>query len=305
VKIVCGTDFSPCAKAAADVSAGLAGLTADTIVLAHAVDWAGIGPVMPSIIDALEAMARERLTAEAQRLRAMSVNVEEALLVGLPDEAILEKTSIDSTRLVVVGSLGHRDPKRWKLGSVSERIAERARIPTLVVREAKPFLAWTTRQRPLKVFLACDLADTSDCALRWLRNMQALGPCDIVLGHVDSPLEAKHRLGLTGSLSLVEILPEVQKELEHRLTEKAANFLRDVPSRVRVSPCLGSPDGGLIECAVEEKADLLVTGTHQIHGVARLWHHSVSRALLHYAPMNVVVVPPNLAPENSQPAPAG
>ena len=61
--------------------------------------------------------------------------------------------------------------------------------------------------------------------------------------------------------------------------------------RVRIEKGWGRSDAHLIQVAREEHADLIVIGTHQRHGLARLGHLSVSRGVLHYAPMNVVCVP--------------
>ena len=44
---------------------------------------------------------------------------------------------------------------------------------------------------------------------------------------------------------------------------------------------------GLVEMATEAQADLIVVGTHQRHGLSRLWQTSRSRGILHFAPMNV------------------
>jgi nucleotide-binding universal stress UspA family protein len=49
----------------------------------------------------------------------------------------------------------------------------------------------------------------------------------------------------------------------------------------------------LIAMANEEQADLIVTGTHQRHGLERIFQMSVSRALLRHAPVSVLVVPGN------------
>jgi len=45
----------------------------------------------------------------------------------------------------------------------------------------------------------------------------------------------------------------------------------------------------LIEIAADEKADLIVVGTNQRRGLARLG--SVSRAVLHHAPLNIACIP--------------
>jgi nucleotide-binding universal stress UspA family protein len=101
---------------------------------------------------------------------------------------------------------------------------------------------------------------------------------------------------LKGPFELTKNPPEVQKLLVLETREKIFNLLGESPFRIRVSPCLGQADFGVIEGAVEEKADLIVTGSSQTHGLARLWHRSVSRGLLHYAPMSVLVVPAEPAP---------
>lgn len=302
MNIACATDFSVHARAAADVAAALARRTGDTLALYHVLSYAGFGAVVARVIDSFENQAREYLALEAFRLREHGVPVVEQVLKGLPDEAIVEEASPESTRLVVVGSLGHRDPERWELGSISERIAERAHVPTLVVRDSEPFRQWSAGQRSLKIFVACDLKDTSFAALKWLKDFQAIAPCELVVGHVDSPLEEQNRLGLQGPLSLDENPPGIQERLEQQLRENTGRVLGEIPFRIRVNPCLGRPDCGVLESAQEEKADLLVVGTHQTHGLARLWHQSVSRALLHHAPMSVLVVPPSLPAGTRQPA---
>lgn len=71
------------------------------------------------------------------------------------------------------------------------------------------------------------------------------------------------------------------------------------PARILVEPGLGRADFSLLEIARRERADLIVTGTHQRHGVERLWHTSVSRALLHDAPVSVLVVPARAEPAAS------
>jgi nucleotide-binding universal stress UspA family protein len=58
-----------------------------------------------------------------------------------------------------------------------------------------------------------------------------------------------------------------------------------------VAPNWGRADAALIEMSRQEQADLIVTGTHQHHGLERLASPSVSRGLLHHAPMSVACVP--------------
>ena len=80
---------------------------------------------------------------------------------------------------------------------------------------------------------------------------------------------------------------------------KLKALLGDTSAIVRVTPSWGAPDYNLIQMAHEEQADLIVVGSHQRHGLSRLAHPSVSRAVLHHAPMNVACVPASFGASTS------
>jgi nucleotide-binding universal stress UspA family protein len=292
-RIVCGTDFSGNARQAVLTASAIAKRLSDRVRLIHALDFPT--PATKSkaagLLHELKAGRRKSLEEEAQILQKAGVAVEMQLPVGRPDEALVGFAKRASTRLIVVASLGKRRSERWFLGSVSERTAQRATVPTLVVRDAAPFEAWTRGERPLKVFVAFNFTVTSEAALQWVNELQAVGPCEVVIGYVDWPPEQRTRLGGAALLPLVGNLPQVQVILERDLKARVAELLGDTPVRLRAEANWGRPDARLAEMAREEGADLLVVGSHQYRGFERLWHTSVSRGLLHSATMSVAVVP--------------
>ena len=87
----------------------------------------------------------------------------------MPDVELAELASRLDARLLVVGSLGRRSDE-WLLGSMAEHAAERAPVPTLVVRSAAPFEAWARGERPLKIFVAFDFTGAAEAALRWIEE---------------------------------------------------------------------------------------------------------------------------------------
>ena len=143
----------------------------------------------------------------------------------------------------------------------------------------------------MRILCAYDFTTTGDAALTYLKELRRSGPCDVVVAHVDSSLDEKARLGFPGPAPFDGNEPEVQRILERDLKEKVSDVLGEAGVRIRVKGDWGRPDYDLIEMANQEQADLIVTGAHQRHGLERLFHMSVSRALLRYAPMNVLVVP--------------
>lgn len=170
-------------------------------------------------------------------------------------------------------------------------------MPTLVVRDAAPFEAWARGERALKVFVGADFTASSDAALRWVAELRQLGPVEIVAGYVDWPPEEAARLGVSGPLGLRGNPPAMQGVLERDLHEKVARILGSENVRVTVRGNWGRADMPLVEMAIEAQADLVVIGTHQWHGLDRLRHGSISRGVLHHAPMSVACVPvPATAP---------
>jgi nucleotide-binding universal stress UspA family protein len=291
MRIVCGTDFSVHAAQAADVAAGLAMRRDETLVLIHVVENSGLGAVSSKVFDELLGTIRLRLHNEAERLRKLGATVEEELITGSPYEALVEAGRRVGTRLLVVSSLGRIAPSRLLVGSVAERTAENSPVPTLVVRDSAPFQAWARGERPLKIFLGYDFSTTSDTALRWVNTLRKIGPCDIAVGYVSWPPHENWRLGIGGHTWPEDAPLEIQQLLERDLKEKVRDLLGEENVTIRVEAGWGRPDLQLIESAGAEKADLIVVGTHQRHGVNRLFLGSVSRGILHHAPMSVAVVP--------------
>lgn len=299
MKIILGSDFSDNARQAGTVAAALAHNLGDTLRLVHAHEAAGLGAITPDVLESFFAGSRARLAEEEDRLCALGASVKAELLAGFPDEAIVREAGANGTRLVVVAPLGRRAPERWLLGSVSERVAERAPVPTLVVRRPEPLVAWAREGRPLRVLCGYDFTAPADAALRFVRELRRVGPVELTVAQVNWPFGDHHRLGLPGGVPLDANPPEQQAILERDLRERVAGLVGKFPARLLVEPGLGRPDFSLLEIARRERADLVVTGTHQWRGVERLWHTSVSRALLHDAPVSVLVVPARAEPAAS------
>lgn len=298
MKIILGSDFSDNARQAGTVAAALAQNLGDTLRLLHAHESAGLA-ASTEALESFLAGSHARLAEETDRLRELGATVKPELLAGFPDEAIVREAGKMGTRLIVLASLGRRAPERWLLGNVSERVAERAAVPTLVVRRPDPLVAWAREGRPLRVICGYDYTAPADMALRFVRELRKVGPVELTVAQVNWPLGDHHRLGLPGGMPLDANPSEQQAILERDLRERVADLMGKTPSRILVEPGLGRAEFSLLEIARRERADLIVTGTHQRHGLDRLWHTSVSRALLHDAPVSVLVVPARAEPAAS------
>lgn len=297
MNIVCGTDFTAHADLGSAVAAALAGKLEDKLLLVHALPFGGRGAGFPEVSNELSAGLHEKLVEGAARLDQFNAEVEPHLVTGDPAQAILRKVAPPDTRLVVLASRGRAVSKHGLGGSVAERVAESCPVPTLVVRQDESLMQWARGQRPLKVLCAYDFSGAADAALNFLNELRLWGACSFVLAQVYSPLDENARLGFDGPATFDANEIGVQRILERDLREKVNPVLGGAGNgsvRLRVKANWGRPDCALIAMANEEHADLIVTGTHQRHGLERLVKPSVSRALLRYAPMSVLVAPKNI-----------
>lgn len=278
--VLCGSDFSPAARGAADVAAALAHKLEDSLTLVHAT------PIRQ------HAAAAPRLRRAALRLGEAGAGIVQTRLeCGAPAYVLTTIAAMHGAGHIVVASHDRRGPSRWLLGSVSERTAATATVPTWIIRRPRPLLDWLAGQRTLRVFLAFDRSAASTAALTWAARLTQLGPCAFVIAHLDWPPEELASHGLSGPIPLVGNPPRLQALLDREIASQIATHLDPQLCRIRIEASWGRADVRLGQMARQEKADLVVTGCGKAGALAKLWRSSVSRGVLRNTQTNVVVVP--------------
>jgi nucleotide-binding universal stress UspA family protein len=297
--IVCGTDFSKHAAKAAQVAAAFAARLKEPLRLVH---------VVPKIADDLGAKnavtdpVATRLRTEADRLRGLGAEVSEEVLSGLPDEVLCGVALQQHARLLVIASIGMRDPQRWLLGSTAARSVQSAHVPVLVVRESAPFESWLRGERSLRLMLGIDFSESADSALRWLHEMRAIGPCDVLIEHVAWAPGQQRRFGLHGDLAAQ--LPEIERMLMRDLRAKVGDVPGSGEVRFHIDFCEHGVEQRLVSSAKDFLADVAVVGVRRHAHPDNIWDGMTSRGVVHQAPMSVVCVPLPVRAETAKPIPA-
>lgn len=289
MNIVCGTDFSVHANKAALAAATLAARQGGTLSLVHVLDTRHYSNPSTELLKHLRDSRRKKLDALADRARRRAAKVETHLLEGSPATKLTEFASKAAARLVVVSANGQIAPTKWFVGSVTDQTAQVATVPTLVVRDAAAIEAWAYGRRPLNVLVAYDFSASAEAALRWVASLREIAACEITVAYVASAANERARLGVAPPMSPLYYPSGLKKFLEQELKQKCDAAFGEGVARVSVWADWGRPDSQLIEMAGDSRADLIVVGTSQRQGLRRLG--SVSRAVVHYAHMNVACVP--------------
>ena len=284
--IVCGTDFSAHSRRAIDAAAALGRrASARGLWLVHVLE-----PAAEALDAGLRAAAENRLKEEAERIRGrVAVEVHFEVLHGSASETLVNFARAKDARLLVVSSKGHTTSPLFRVGGTSERVAQLAPMPVLVVRDSSPFEAWAEQARPLRILLGVDFSASSDPPIRWVKAMRAAGPCDVVVGHVYDILEASARYGIPPAGGIMMPDPAIERLVHRDLANRVGDLGGSGQAVYLVLPGLGRLGDHLLELAGRERVDLIVVGTHHKRGLARLT--SVSAVALHFGHASVACIP--------------
>ena len=299
MNIVCGTDFSVQATEAANVAAALAARFRSALTLVHAIEPSQMNFLSGTHVNWLRRKLGRKLVKEGNRLRECEADVTENLTLGRPHDVLASSAKRSKAGLIVVASVGRVSPIHWLAGSVAERIAQSAAVPTLVVRNHESLLAWIRGKRPLNVFVGHDFSASSDAALRWVASLKNIGRCNITVTHISWPPSETWRFGIGPDANNGTNPTEIQELLQRDLKERCALMLGKTKATLKVVSGWGRQDAHLIELAKANDADLIVVGTNQRRGLKRFWLGSTSRGVLRHAPTNVACI--SMTPELSEP----
>jgi len=288
MRILCGTDFSINANHTALAAAGLAKRMQGTLALAHVLDLSRYSNPSKDLVHHLRYSRQNKLVVLAERARRRGAQVETHLVEGVPGTRLAELANELSAPLLVLGSGGPISPSEWYTGSVADLVAQFTSTPVLVIRQPDALEAWAQNGRPLRIVVGFDFSPNSEAALHWAGSLRKLSACDLTVVHVASPTSGC-RSALVPAMSPLYYPSGLRLFLQKELEQKCDAILGTNTPGICVQPDWGRPDAQLIETALENRADLVVVGASQRSGLARFG--STSRAVLHYAPMNVACVP--------------
>jgi nucleotide-binding universal stress UspA family protein len=291
MEIVCGTDFSKSAVQAADAAAALAARLREPLIILHAFDEPSRQLLPKELRDSLRTFEQQQLQAEAQRLHTGELVVRETFCDGAPSEVLTQFAARPNTRLVVVSSGRHTPAVKRISGSVAEHVTGSSPVPTLVVRNSDPLVEWAQGKRKLRVFVAADFSVASDTALGWVRWLRQVERCDVTVAYIELPLVTDSSLGAQPSPGAAPLLAMIERTEEVCFRRRVRSLLSTDRVRVCFNKGWGRSDAHLIEMARKERADLIIVGMSERHCLSRVAHHSVSRAIVRYAPMNVACIP--------------
>lgn len=243
-RIVCGTDFTPGAAAAADVAQILAERLESTFELVHVVDHGWMDFLPEHVHMAAGEGLRMRMDEEERRLAARGGSLLRDFRSGSADEVLIEMGEEAGTELLVLSATGRFKRAEFRVGRVAERVAESGAVPTLIVRSALPFENWASGKHSLRILVGVDFSAASDAAQRWVGKLWRLRGCEVIAVHATWPREP--RAGSSRALPHGDDARYLQRILEKELQASLGMPNSGEIARVRVQPEWDRVDNGLV-----------------------------------------------------------
>ena len=249
--------------------------------------WPSVTLIQPPYArDRSIAAIRDELDRLAERLAGPDRTIRVMVVEGRPASEIVVAATRLHADLIVMGARGISAIERLLIGSVSAEVVDHAHCPVLVVRS----------ERVGRVLLATDGSADADRAVEFVTNSGLFGAVTMkVVSVVDpgmpwwtglSPVD-----GMVASESYVAVVEAARRHADETARRTVAALDRDEVSTL-VPPRVGDIAGTIVGEATAWSADIVVLGTRGLGTIRRLLLGSVSRDVLHHAPMSVLIVRP-------------
>ena len=236
-----------------------------------------------------EEQARSALEPVADGLRQAGHAVTVECAVGDPATRILDIAAERGVSLIVMASRGRGALGRLIYGSVADRVAREASVPTMIVRAAQREPGPVGITRLVVPLDGTPLAEEAiDIAAAIARRLST----PLFLVRAVNPAEL-----MTPGIGMAEVIPvELYQETEQELEQGARTYLEDVAKRLReeglavATKVLSGPPAAAIEEATQ-LGDVTVLRSHERSGVMRWLTGSVAEKLVREDESPVILVP--------------
>jgi nucleotide-binding universal stress UspA family protein len=224
--------------------------------------------------DEVEEQVRSDLASWVKSLDAGGVPFETVVGPGPADRAILRAIHVIKPDLVVMGTHGRSGYNRFLMGSTAEKVIRQISTPTLVIREGCRRLVRGApaagRLEIRRILCAADDSKFTGTSVAVVAELARSFGADVIALHV---LETPK--WLSGGVGAA------RERATRRLTDHVAAHAADL--RVNILVREGPAYQKILDCALEEEADLIVVGGRQTEGEYPVFGSTALRVMRHAA----------------------
>lgn len=296
-RILCPIDFSACSDQALHTAVDLAKRFGASLELLHVIQSSTyVMPLMPMggpPLDYLRDLP-ERMRKQLDQLRDRVVpehaQVSSSVREGVIHTEIIQRAKETSSDLIVIGTHGHTGITHVLLGSVAERVVRLADCAVLTVGPDQKGASDANAAGSKKIVCPIDFSAPSMYALDHAVTFARATGAELHITHV-VPLLA-YAIASKEPVDDPGFEARIRKDVGERL-QALKTKLADATLKVEVSTVDGVPYEGIQRVATEQKATMIVIGTHGHTGLDRFLLGSVAEKVVRTARVPVLAVRPH------------
>jgi nucleotide-binding universal stress UspA family protein len=298
-RILVPVDFSAESLQALHYGCAFARHDQATLYLLHAVE--NLAPVTFGGVETVSTVAVQQAQEAEAGARAALENiappswtkglvVERDAVPGTTADTILNQARKKHADLICVGTHGRGGVTRMLLGSIAEKVVQRAECNVLVVRRVERDFVTADSDVPAlgRVLVPIDFSEPGQKALQEGAGLAARFNAELHLLHVvedSSPATSEIALASPVFRSYIQELTSAGERQVDELKIPGSPASRTVRKKVVV----GAPISRITAYATEEQIDLIVMGTHGRTGASHWLLGSVAERVVRSAPCPVMV----------------
>lgn len=305
MKILIAVDPSPHSQEAVQFVKSVEWPEQAQIYLMHVIDMKQAPPLLPSSgpadWDRVISQARGELFTNAkqflehtqQSIRGPRVFPVHTLVAeGFPGEEILKAVEEHRIDVVILGTRGLSDVKRFLLGSTSDYIMREASCSVLLVR--KKLSRLTLGKTASNILLATDGSSGALSTVQMLSQLTYRTPPKVTVIHVvGKPAFLDGWFWGKGKTEFRELGEQLQAQAEEhgiRHLEDISHRIRELNLAVETKLAKGHPADEIITAAERVKAKLVIVGLRSVQEGQPMPQGEVVKKVSRYAPCSVLVV---------------
>lgn len=293
-RILCPVDFSSCSDQAVHAAVDLAKQFGATLELLHVMQTTTyVMPLMPmggpplDYLRDLPERLHKQLDHTRGRLSPDYPQITTCLREGVVHSTVVGRAEEIHADLIVIGTHGHTGLTHLLLGSVAERVVRLARCPVLTLGPAG--IGAGAVDAPKKIVCPIDFSPPSLFALDHAVALARATGAELHIAHV-VPLLA-YAVASKEAVDDPAFEARIRKDVAERLQALQAK-LGDATLKISVSTTDGAPYAGIQRVADQQKATMIVIGTHGHTGFDRFLLGSVAEKVVRTSHIPVLAVRP-------------
>lgn len=229
--------------------------------------------------------------------RSTPGDIEKRLYVaGSPVNQLTKLANGHKYGMLVLGTHGHRGPKRLFLGSVAEEVIRHSEIPVCVIGpESQKLGTFPPRSGKLNIVVATDLGKGSRGAELFAIKLAKKTEGSITLAHCpyqgQDPLVSLALNTPEGAKAVEDLFVGLNKSARRALAKKQRQILSEgIECKVFLDTRSVFSFRSILKAVSREKANLVVTGTHGRTLLGKAFFGSTTRQTILNSPVPLITV---------------